>query len=124
MRWIALALPLVLGACDTLVDPQLIPVRRITPAAIEPGVELEVIGAGFPAGRDAVVRFAGVFHRPGQPPLDVSVSARGRAVASDRVELVVGERLVSRLGGRGTFRGDVRVTFAGADADARVHGLL
>jgi NADH-quinone oxidoreductase subunit H len=89
----------------------------------EPGVVITLRGQGFPAGRSARVAFIGTARRPGAEPRPVRVSAEGRALSEDRVELEVTSALVDAMGGRSTFQGDVRVSFE-ASGGGTVSGTL
>lgn len=115
---------LALG-CARPIEAELLDVREVTPERVQPGHRLSLRGGGFPAGRDAQVRFDGVLHRPGLAPRAVELELIGEAVADDRVEVAMPASVIRQLGGRGTFRGTVTVSFgAGALDEGRVVGSL
>jgi hypothetical protein len=118
-------LALSVVACARPIEADLLDVRGVSPDRVQPGHRVSVRGSGFPSGRDAQVRFAGVLHRPGLAARAVDVELDGDAVADDRVEVAIPAAALRRFGGRGTFRGTVTVSF-GADAidEGRVVGSL
>src|SRR5690606_38036985 len=82
-------------------------------------------GTGFPAGRPARVTLVGALHRPGQPPQALDAALEGEAISSELVEVPMSAATLRRLGGRGTFRGAIRIAFgAGALDGGAVVGTL
>jgi hypothetical protein len=118
----ALLICLVLGGCAPDRAADLLSVGAVGPAWIEPGVEVWLTGEGLPVGRTPRVRFRGRVHQPGMAPRVVEVQAEGQVVSAERIRLVVSERLVRAMGGRGTFEGHVRVELDGAPGFGVVFG--
>lgn len=124
-----------LAACDRDGVPPLVEVTEVSPREIEVGDHLELRGAGFPQGRAARVTFRGTLRRPGHPPVTgATIEADGIVIATDRIEVVVGETLEERFCGHGdhavhtTMTGDVEVAFASSAPGAPplvgvMHGL-
>ncbi|UJR84271.1 PDZ domain-containing protein [Sandaracinus amylolyticus] len=126
MRALGLAIvALFVLACSRPIEAELLHVGSVSPDRVQPGHRLVLRGSGFPAGRDARVTFRGVLHRPGHPARAVDLALDGEAISSDRVELPMPASSLRRLGGRGTFRGAIRVAFgAGALDRGTVIGTL
>ena len=114
----------VATGCETPLDAALLRVEGVAPDRIEPATEVCVAGRGFPAGRGGQVTFHGVVRRPGAPPARVQVSADARAASSERLVWTATEDLVEAMGGRGTFHGDVRVSFPASEGEGQVTGRL
>ena len=110
------ALLILLAACSVAQDAQLIEVHEVSPASIEPSGTLEITGSGFPSGRVGEARLRGRFVQPGVAAQDVDVPFEVRALSDGRCEAELDSRAVARLGGRGTFHGDLWVRFEGVDA--------
>jgi hypothetical protein len=102
----------------------LLEVTSAAPQRVEPGSILQLTGAGFPEGRTCTVRFQGEVARPGVERERVRAETMGRAVTADRVELTADARLVASLGGGGTFRGRIEVSFDARAPGARLVGHL
>ncbi|MEB2323983.1 MAG: NADH-quinone oxidoreductase subunit NuoH, partial [Sorangiineae bacterium] len=87
--WLVLlvALSVVLGACGgNDAAPQLVQVTDVSPRDVALGDQLELSGAGFPAGKPATVEFHGDRHRPGQSPQRGGrIGAKGASRAARRV---------------------------------------
>jgi NADH-quinone oxidoreductase subunit H len=135
LTWLLPLLVLVslLGACRSAdPPPRLLEVLGYSPAEIELGDRLELVGNGFPEGRRATLTFRGDLHRPGREPLrSVEIVAPATATAHSRISLVLSEELQLRFCGRGaeaehtTFRGEVVAAFAPRKSGAPpVTGLL
>ncbi len=123
--WLVLLTVLTSAAgCRAPIDSDLLDVSGLGSARVEPGDRLSIEGAGFPAGREATVRFEGQLHRPGARDLEIRHALRGRAVAPDLIELMVDDEMIASLGGRGTFEGLLRISFEAADGDSTVSGSL
>lgn len=112
------------AGCAFEWQADLIRVDEVSPSRVEPGTRLYVTGDGFPVGRPARIELAGELRSPGAPPRRVRAEAVGRAVSSDTVVVPVRADLVATLGGRGTFEGDVEISFESADRTGRVAGRL
>lgn len=120
--WLVLlvALSVVLGACGgDDAAPQLVQVTDVSPRDVALGDQLELSGAGFPAGKPATVEFFGDLHRPGsRPRRGVRIVAKGASLSASRVRLTLTSELESAFCGRGdearhtTFHGEVTVSFA------------
>lgn len=91
------------------------------PQRIEPGAQLELAGAGFPAGQRGEARFVGAVHAPGRTSRNVDCEAEVIASSTDRLQ-VAAEPLLAELGARGTFEGRVEVAFAAQDAEVTLTG--
>lgn len=109
------ALPFFLVACSVAQDAQLIEVAEISPTSIEPGARLAISGSGFPSGRVGEARLRGSYVQPGERAHEVDVPFEIRALSDGRCEGELDARAVARLGGRGTFHGDLWVRFEGVD---------
>lgn len=107
---------LVLAACTRDGSARLLDVRSVAPTDVDPGDVVHVTGAGFPAGRDARVTWSGEARRAGDAPREIDVASVGRAASSDRIDVPVAGALADALAGA-TFRGEVRVVFAGRAGD-------
>ena len=102
----------------------LLDVETVAPETLEPGAILRIEGAGFPVAEPARVRVQGTLSRPGEAVLEVDAHLHGLAQDERRVEVNVDHETLRALGGRGSFRGQVDVSFRGARPDQRVHGSL
>lgn len=115
------ALLIFLGACSVSQDAHLIAVEEITPRSIEAGGTLEVRGQGFPSGRVGEARLRGLYVQPGEAAREVDVAFEIRALGAMHCEAELTREAVGRLGGRGTFHGDLLVHFEGVE-QSRVTG--
>lgn len=100
--------------CSQALEAELLEVRELAPERVQPGHRLMLSGSGFPAGREARVRFAGTLHRPALEPRAIDLELVGTAISADRVELAMPAAAIRRFGGRGTFRGTITVAFGAA----------
>jgi NADH-quinone oxidoreductase subunit H len=120
------------GAWAPVAGPPLVQVVAITPTDVEPGDRIVIAGEGFPAGKEARVRFRGTLHRPGERPVrDAEVVVTGLVTGPEQVELEFLEATQALFCGAGdraahtTFEGDVEVAFAAATPGAApVAGVL
>ena len=103
----------ILAACSVAQDAHLIVVEEVSPSSVEAGGALVVEGRGFPSGRVGEARLRGRFVQPGEQVRDVDVPFEIRALSDGRCEAELDESAVSRLGGRGTFHGELWVRFEG-----------
>jgi NADH-quinone oxidoreductase subunit H len=101
--------------------PPLVQVFSLTPTDVEPGDRIAITGEGFPAGKEARVRFQGTLYRPGEKPLrDAEVLVTGTVTGPEQVEVDFREAVQALFCGAGdravhtTFEGDVEVAFAAA----------
>jgi NADH-quinone oxidoreductase subunit H len=125
---LAVFLPLaaaVLGCQREGAVPQLIQVLDFAPHEAEVGDRLEVIGSGFPEGKEAQITFRGVLHRPGEKPVrDTEIDVEGTVSSTEQIEIPFTEGLEARFCGSGdkathtTFIGDVEVAFPAATPGA------
>jgi NADH-quinone oxidoreductase subunit H len=112
--------------------PPLVKVLSLTPTDVEPGDRIVIAGDGFPAGKEARVRFQGVFYRSGEKPVrDAEVLATGIVTGPEQVEVDFREAIQALFSGAGdraahtTFEGDIEVAFAAAAPGAApVAGVL
>jgi NADH-quinone oxidoreductase subunit H len=112
--------------------PPLVQVLSLTPTDVEPGDRIIIAGEGFPAGKEARVRFLGTLYRPGVKPLrGAELQLTGVVTGPEQVEVDFREAAQSLFCGAGdrathtTFEGDVEVAFAAAAPGAApVAGLL
>ena len=112
--------------------PPLVQVLSLTPTDVEPGDRIAITGEGFPAGKEARVRFQGTLYRPGEKPLrDAEVLVTGTVTGPEQVEIDFREAVQALFCGAGdrathaTFEGDVEVAFAAAAPGAApVAGVL
>jgi NADH-quinone oxidoreductase subunit H len=115
-----------------LVGPALVQVTSLSPTDVEPGDRITLTGEGFPAGKEARVRFRGTLHRPGASPVrDVEIAATGVVTSPEAVEVDFREGTQTLFSGAGdraahtTFEGEVEVAFAAAAPGAApVAGVL
>jgi NADH-quinone oxidoreductase subunit H len=105
--------------------PPLVQVLSLSPTDVEPGDRIAIAGEGFPAGKEARVRFQGTLYRAGERPVrDAEVVVSGLVTGPERVEVDfrdVEQALFCGAGDRAahtTFEGDVEVAFAAAAAGA------
>lgn len=125
-----LALHVVLGVglasvgsrCTYDTEANLLTVRAVEPARIEPGRALHVTGAGFPPGRTCRVRLEGTMRRPGRVARQVRIELDAEAVSPERVEARFTGHALDELGGRGTLHGYASVVFPTADGSGAVVG--
>lgn len=119
---IALLVFLSLG-CSRPIEAELLEIHGFGPDRVRPGQRIVIDGAGFPPGRDARVEFQGQVHRPAQASRTLDLELRGHAVSESHVEVAMPEAVFREFGGRGTFRGTLRVSFhTGAFDQGRVVG--
>jgi NADH-quinone oxidoreductase subunit H len=136
MNWLRPLTPVVLlaaiawlsagaGSCSQQPMAELIEVREVTPADVEVGDRLSVVGEGFPAGRPARVTFRGDLHRPGERAVHgAEVVLQGAVVGPEQLEIPFGEAAQALFCGGGdraahtTFEGEVEVAFAAAAVGA------
>ena len=107
-----------MAGCGAPPPARLLEVRGLGPGRVERGELLRVEGAGFPAGREGRLALAGVVRRPAEAPRAVSFTRAIHAVSAERAELRVDDALLDGLGGGGTFRGRLEVSFDAAVAGA------
>jgi len=107
-----------MSGCGAPPPARLLEVRGLGPGRVERGEMLRVEGAGFPAGREGRLALAGVVRRPAEAPRAVSFTRAIHAVSAERAELRVDDALLDGLGGGGTFRGRLEVSFDAAVAGA------
>ena len=113
-------------------SPPLVQVFSLTPTDVEPGDRIAIAGDGFPAGKEARVRFQGTLYRPGEKPVrDAEVLVTGTVTGPEQVEVDFREAAQALFCGAGdraahtTFEGDVEVAFAAAAPGAPpVAGVL
>ncbi|MDH5492216.1 MAG: PDZ domain-containing protein [Myxococcales bacterium] len=118
------ALLLALGACEPVLDADLLVVGGLEPEWLSEGASLRVRGEGFPAGARGALELVGQIHRPGQSPAPLRLEIPCRALRADLVELRAGRELLERAGGRGTFQGALTLRFPDADGQGTVSGTL
>ncbi len=112
--------------------PPLVQVLSLTPTDVEPGDRIAIAGDGFPAGKEARVRFQGTLYRPGEKPVrGAEVLLSGMVTGPEQVEVDFREAAQGLFCGAGdraahtTFEGDVEVAFAAAAPGAApVAGVL
>ena len=110
-----------LAACQRETTPQLISVLDVAPREVELGDRLEILGSGFPQGKNAKLAFRGTLFRPGEKPeTGAVVEVDAIAQSSTQIELDFTEGLKELFCGAAeksmhtTFEGDVEVAFAAA----------
>jgi NADH-quinone oxidoreductase subunit H len=136
MNWLRPLTPVVLlaaiawlsagaGSCSQQPMAQLLEVREVTPADVEVGDRISVVGEGFPAGRPARVTFRGDLHRPGERAVHgAEVVLQGAVVGPEQLEIPFGEAAQALFCGGGdraahtTFEGELEVAFAAAAVGA------
>ncbi len=109
--------------CSAEPDSELLAIDAVTPSRVSPGQSLRVDGHGFPERRQGTIRLEGQRRVPGGRAEDVVFEAPIRAGRDGAVRLPVDARLLGAMGGRATFRGDVRVSFPSAEGASRVFGV-
>jgi hypothetical protein len=120
---LAVVVTLALG-CGRPVEAELLEVRSVSPDRVQTGHRLSIDGHGFPAGRAARVRWSGTLHRPGRPARAVDVELEGRARDAEHVEVAMPASALRALGGRGTFRGSIRLAFGSGPLGGDVVGSI
>jgi hypothetical protein len=115
---IGVAAAIAVTGCGAPPPARLLEVRGLGPGRVERGELLRVEGAGFPPGREGRLALAGVVRRPAEAPRAVSFTRSLHAVSAERAELRVDDALLDELGGGGTFRGRIEVSFDAAVAGA------
>jgi hypothetical protein len=113
-------------ACAEPLDARLMTVESVEPTELEPGDLAIIRGAGFAAGDDASVRLMGTMRAPGGVETDVRLEVEASAVSASELALVITDELVDRAGGRGTFDGDLEISFAldrGGVVTGRLEGV-
>lgn len=123
-RVLGLALALFAIGCGTARDAELLEIESVSPTRLSPGKSLRIEGRGFPARREGAVRLEGVRRTPGGAAEEVRYEAPARAGDDGAVRLRVDQRLLDAMGGRATFRGEVRVSFPSAAGGGRLYGVL
>jgi NADH-quinone oxidoreductase subunit H len=112
--------------------PALVQVVGLTPTDVEPGDRIVIAGEGFPAGKEARVRFRGTLYRSGEKAQrGAEVLLSGTVTGPEQVEVDFREAEQALFCGPGdraahtTFEGEVEVAFAAASAGAPpVAGVL
>jgi NADH-quinone oxidoreductase subunit H len=112
--------------------PPLVQVTSLTPTDVEPGDRIAIAGEGFPAGKEARVRFQGTLYRSGeQPRRGAEMLVTGVVTGPEQVEVDFRDAAQALFCGAGdraahtTFEGDVEVAFAAAAPGAPpVAGVL
>ena len=120
MRRVAIAL--LFSACT--FGPREVPlldVHSVGPQRLDPGAELRIVGAGFPLAREGTARCRGQFYSPAQVARTVDVSLPVRVRAAELAVAIVDEQHIERFGGRGTFLGELTLSFDAPDG-SRVIG--
>jgi hypothetical protein len=116
-------LAVLLSACRADHQADLLSVEAIRPGEIGPGSTIRLVGSGFPSGRQCEIAFTGEASGPGGRPSKVAISLPGHARSANRVEAVVSDRDMERLG-NGAFDGSVRLAFRSAAGASLVTGQL
>jgi len=111
----AVSFAILLSACSGYDDLALLEVDSVKPAEVEAGGTLRIHGRGFPLGRPPEIALRGLIHRPGRRVDEVEVHLSGNVPSESLIEIPIGEDLMSRLGGRATVDGELRVGFRTAD---------
>jgi hypothetical protein len=91
------------------------------------GARLELVGGGFPSGRECEVWLQGEVHRGGAGSGEVSLKLKARALSNDLVKAVMDRKALAALYGTGvsgSFQGRLRVVFESADRTTLVFGEL
>jgi hypothetical protein len=120
------------AACRQNAVPALLDVTELASERVESGELIEIVGAGFAAGRTADVVFRGNLYRPGEPERShVVVAARGRAASESKLQVAMDAELIGAFTrheshfDHTTFEGDIEISFAAQDAAApAVFGTL
>lgn len=85
---------------------------------------MHIEGNAFPIGRTAHVRLEGVLHRPGHPTRAIDEELEGTSISAERIEVPMPDQTLRGLGGRGTFRGRIEVSFGSGAVDGQVLGSI
>jgi NADH-quinone oxidoreductase subunit H len=132
VAFLATGLLAVAGPWVPPAGPALVEVLGLTPTDVEPGDRIVITGEGFPAGKQARVRFGGTLYRSGEKPLrGAEVLLTGTVAGPEQIEIDFREAEQALFCGAGdraahtTFEGEVEVAFAAASPGAApVAGLL
>lgn len=117
--------------CQQTLHSELLDVREVGPDRVAAGRKLELRGNGFPVGRTATVRLLGTLHRPGRASRRVHFELAGIVASPEHIDVPMTQRSLRELGGRGTFRGVVEVSFgiapeseATGEVTGRIEGVV
>ncbi len=121
-RLVGFGLLLFAVGCGAERDSELLDVEGVSPARVSPGQSLRVDGRGFPERREGTVRLDGLRRTPGGAVEEIRYEAPVRA-EDGAVRLPIDARLLEAMGGRATFRGEVRVSFPSAAGGGRLYGV-
>lgn len=113
----------VVAGCVAEPMPTTLEVNDVQPHEVDVGDRVEIRGAGFPTRRTAKVIFRGTVHRGGVPAEAINTTLEVESRSEGRLEIPVDESLAARFSANGatghaTFRGEITVSFAAAEAGA------
>lgn len=125
------ALVLTFGCSRSNQNPQLLTVLDLTPREVDLGDRLEVIGVGFPEGKNVRVVFRGTLNKPGSKPQEnFETEVEATSVSGSRISFPFTEGLQGSFAGAGenaahtTFDGDVIISFPSANNAPPVEGTI
>lgn len=121
--FLSLALVQVLG-CQVALEAELLELHSYSPTALDLGSQLRIEGDGFLPQDLCEIELVGTTHRPAEPPRQVSATFSVRPQSGETLVLPIGEGAIRALAGRGTFRGQLRLTFAAHGGLGAVSGVL
>jgi len=110
--------------CEPTHEARLLELLSVAPEMVSPGDALRVRGEGFPTGEHARITLSGWTHRAGLRPERTHVTLSGRAATADRVELTLERAAFLSLRGPGSFSGELRIAFDGAESGTLVTGVI
>lgn len=118
-----LCLLLLLGGCRFAeTRPDLFHISSYSPEHLDGGDQLEIVGTGFPEGRNGTVTFAGKVHRPGAEPEVRTVVASIARSSPNRLVVSFDETMQQAFAGdscsSATFHGRMVVAFSSREAGA------
>lgn len=126
---------LVVAACQARSATELLQVSALSPAEVQVGEDVHVVGDGFALGSAATVTLRGVLHQAGRPGRNVEVSFPARTESQRELSVTLAREAEAELCGsphessHATFRGDVQVAIAakargGPPVTGTLHGAV
>jgi hypothetical protein len=121
-RFVVVGLVALAVGCSAEPHSELLEIARVSPSRLSQGQSVRIEGRGFPERREGTVRLEGHRRTPGGALEQVRYEAPVRAGRDGTVRLPVDARLFAAMGGRATFRGEIRVTFRSSEGAGSLFG--